>query len=401
MTDQEMTLTMTQAQRLQAVQAARHGHMTNRQAADALHLSVRQVQRIKRKLEAHGPAAARHGNSGRTPHNKLPDDRRREILHLARTVYADYNFSHLADALDQEHRIRVSDETLRRLLRPLGHGRPVRRLKTHRRRRQRRKREGELLFLDGSPHPWFGDRHPPVCLLLASDDATGKPLHGKFQPQEDRDGCFEVCYHVFRRFGLPAGFYLDRGSQFIRTDHRATREGRPIPPTAFQIAMHALAVGLTFANSPQARGRGERLNGSFQQRLVAELVRHRIDNCHDANVYLNRTFIPAYCKRFARPPEDPTPAWRTLDPQRDLKTILCAKATRSVDNDNTVRFNGAVFQLEPPTPRRHLVHAKIEVQQHFDGSIHFQHPTLGPLKAKSLSTTASLSDTTPSPQGVT
>jgi transposase len=398
---QELTLTMAQAQRYHVIQTAIERRMTNQQAADALRLSVRQVQRLKRKIQARGPAGIRHGNSGATPHNRLSDRRRQRIIHLAQTTYAGYNFSHLADALVQEQDIHVSDETLRRLLRPLGHGRKPRRLKVHRRRRQRRKREGELLFLDGSPHPWFGEDHPPVCLLLASDDATGNPLRGKFQPQEDRDGCFEVCYHLFRRFGLPVGFYLDRASQFIRTDHRAAREGRTIPPTAFQIAMETLAVGLTFAHSPQARGRAERLNGSFQDRLVAELVRHGINNCRDATRYLNRQFIPRYCRRFAQPPAEPTAAWRPLDPRIDLKTVLCRKANRCVANDNTVRYNGAVYQLQPLAPRRHLVHATIEVQHRFDGSIHFVHPTLGPLKAKSLSTPASRSDTTRPPQGVT
>ncbi len=96
--------------------------------------------------------------------------------------------------LTEEHKIKLSAETLRLWLRPLGMGKTQRRLKKHRRRRQRREHEGEFLFLDGSPHPWFGPDSPEVCLLLSSDDATGKPLWGKFQPNEDRNGCFEVCY---------------------------------------------------------------------------------------------------------------------------------------------------------------------------------------------------------------
>jgi hypothetical protein len=376
---QECTLTVSQSQRYQVLQAALDGHMTNAQAAGALGKSLRQVQRLKAKVRSLGPPGVRHGNAGRPPHNKLPPALRQKILDLAASTYADYNFSHLADVLPEDHGIVVSDETLRRLLRPAGHGGKARRYKTHRRRRLRRSKEGELLFLDGSPHPWFGPQHEPVCLLLSTDDATGKPLWGKFQPQEDRDGCMEVCYRTFLQHGLPLAYYLDRGSQFITTDHLAVSQGRPIPPTAFQIAMKTLHIDLIFANSPQARGRGERINGSFQNRLVAELVRFRIHNCNRATRYLNQVFIPRYGRRFGRAAADPAPAWRPLDPALHLPSILCAKHPRTVANDNTIRFAGVVYQIEPPVGRHHLVHAKIEVQQRFDGSIHLIHPRCGEL----------------------
>jgi transposase len=376
---------VAQHQRLTTVEAAIQRRLTNRQAAEALGLSVRQLQRLKGKVQRDGPAGIRHGNTGRRPWNRLDDGLRQRIIHLAATTYAGYNFSHLADVLPLEQDITVSDETLRRLLRPAGLGRPLRRRKVHRRRRQRRQREGELLFLDGSPHRWFGPDHPMVCLLLASDDATGKPLVGRFQPQEDRDGCLAVCDRLFRSYGLPAAFYLDRASHFIRTDHRAAKEGRPIPPTAFQIAMRTLAVRLIFANSPQARGRAERLNGSFQDRLVAELHRSGIHTYRRANRYLNERFIPRYAKRFGRPAADPTAAWRSLDPTIDLAGVLCVKSTRVVANDNTVRYGGVTYQLEPPRPRRHLVKATIEVQQRFDKRIRLVHPDYGALKAKPIS----------------
>jgi transposase len=381
---QETTLSVAQSQRHQVIQTAINGHVTNQQAAGALGLSVRQVQRLKGKVRRDGPAGVRHGNQGRQPHNKLPEAQRQKILDLAATTYANYNFSHMADALPEDEGIVISDETLRRLLRPAGHGGKVRRIKVHRRRRPPRGKEGELLFLDGSPHRWFGDQHDPVCLLLSTDDATSKPIWGKFQPQEDRDGCMEVCYRTFLKHGLPLGYYLDRGSQFIQTDHLATSQGRKIPPTAFQIAMKTLNIDLIFANSPQARGRGERINGSFQNRLVAELVRFGIHDCKRATRYLNDVFIPRYCHRFGRLAADPIPAWRPVDPLLHLPSILCAKHTRVVSNDNTVGFGGVLYQIEPPPGRHHVVHAKIEVQQRFDGSIHLVHPRLGELSMKKV-----------------
>ena len=383
-----MTLEVTQEQvtRYEVCQAALEGRMTNTEAAAALHLSVRQVQRLKRRVEAEGLAGMVHGNQGREPPNKTPPALRERVIDLADTEYEGFNYSHLADMLALEKGIVLSDETLRRWLAPLDPDRPMRRVRKHRRRRPRKPRAGELLFLDGSPHPWFGPDHPDTCLLLASDDATGDPLRGKFQPAEDRDGCFEVCFHVFRQHGLPAGFYLDRASQFKTTRHggQHVAQGPETDETHFQRAMRELGIGVIFAHSPQARGRAERLNGSFQNRLVAELHRAGITDCDAATDYVNRVFIPRYQKRFGRPPRDPVAAWRPRPAGVNLKTVLCAKYTRTVANDNTLRFQGRIYQLTPPKNCYHLFRAKVEVQQWFDGSVHVCHPTHGMLRAKPL-----------------
>jgi hypothetical protein len=241
-----------------------------------------------------------------------------------------------------------------------------------------------LLFLDGSPHAWLGAHHPPVCLLLSSDDATGKALWGKFQPRENRDGCFEVCYRTFSRYGLPGGFYLDRASHFITTRHGGLHAPqRPEQDeTHFQRAMRELAIGLTFAHSPQARGRGERLNGTFQGRLVAELGVHGVQDCREATRYLNERFIPRAEKWFARAPADPDPAWRPVPEPADLRAVLCAQYTRSVTGDNTIGFQGRRWQLLPPAKAPHLVRARVQVQQRFDGTVHFMHPRYGRLRAE-------------------
>jgi hypothetical protein len=382
-------LTLDQVQRYETCKALLEGRLTTAEAAHALGLSPRQVLRLKRRLQDDGPRGLVHGNTARAPANKTPDQLRRQVLDLATTTYAQCNFSHLADLLAEDHHIVLSDETLRRWLRPLGHGRAPRRGK-HRRRRPRRAREGELLFLDGSPHPWFGPRREPCCLLLASDDATGKPLWGRFQPEEDRDGCFEVCYHVFVRFGLPGAFYLDRASQFVTTRHGGSKalHDPDRPPTHFEQAMSQLKVGLIFAYSPQARGRGERLNGTFQDRLVAELALRKVTTPRRATEYLNADFIPRYGRRFGRSPADDRPAWRPLPAGLDLKAVLSAKSSRTVAQDHTVRFQGQTYQLLPPAGWPSLARSVIEVQERFDGTTHFHHPRHGAIAAKRLRRTA-------------
>jgi len=291
MPHREVTLTMAEVQRYETIRAAVEGRLTGEEAAKALGLSRRQVERLKAKVRAEGTAGVRHGNAGRGPWNKTPDGLRRRLIDLATGEYAAYNFSHLADTLAEDRDLHRSDETLRQWLRPLGHGRPMRRAKVHRLRRRRKDHEGEWLFLDGSPHPWFGPDYDPVCLLLSTDDATGKPLWGKFQPHEDRDGCFEVCYHVFRTFGLNGLWYLDRASQFKTTRHGGLHVAQRLQQddTPFQQAMQRLAVGArvrSLPTGPRPRRTHQRLlSGKTRRRTHARrdprlLDRHTIPQPH-------------------------------------------------------------------------------------------------------------------------
>jgi hypothetical protein len=235
-----------------------------------------------------------------------------------------------------------------------------------------------MVFLDGSPHYWFGEAYTPCTLLLTCDDATGGPLVGLFREQEDRDGCFLVLKQLFQKYGLPQSFYLDRASQFKTTRHGGIHSLQiQEEPTQFQRAMEELGIHLIFAFSPQARGRIERMNGTFQDRLVAELSRHKITTLSEANRYLNRHFIPSIRKRFALPPRDPTPVWRAVPPQLELFDVLCVKSERTVGNDNTISYNGIVYQLEPTPTRHHFVKAKVEVRQRPDGTIRIWHPRWG------------------------
>jgi transposase len=351
-----------------------------RAAAPMLGLSTRQIFRLKAKVRDYGDAGIRHGNRGRQPHNAKPESLRQHVLDLHQTQFPKYNTYHFAEALEEEHKLKVSPETLRRWFRTAGvppkhrHNSPS----NHRRRRERRARFGELVFIDGSPHHWLGPNQPPTTLILATDDATGMPLYGQFEPQETLNGCFGVFYHVGRRYGLPAALYLDRAGQFTTTRHGGTHVfQRDDKPTHFEIAMQALAVEIIFANSPQARGRGERINGSFQDRLVAELDHHHITDPAHATNYLNRVFIPKYGKRFGVKPRDPTSAFRPIPEGLDLRTVLCAKTTRAVANDNTIRYHGQVYQLKPNTRSVCVAGTQVSVEEWFDGSIHVRHEKAG------------------------
>jgi len=161
---------------------------------------------------------------------------------------------------------------------------------------------------------------------------TGKPLYGLFQKEEDLKGCFLVTRAVFEAYGLPSCFYLDGASQFTTIRHGGIHISQnDTEPTQFEWAMGEPGIQLIFAGSPQTRGRGERINQTFQDRLVSELRLHTITTAEAATQYLNEIFIPKFSKRFGVKPEDTTAAW--MHTSAKLPDILCTRYQRKVNND--------------------------------------------------------------------
>lgn len=372
----EEKLTLQEATRYSIIKASLESKMKNEEAAEALKLSVRQVQRLKREVEVHDTSGVIHGNRGRKPTHTFTPEFKKSVIELAKTKYYDFNFTHLSEILAEEEGIYVNRETLRQWLRPLGLGGKVRKKPTHRKRRKRSEMEGKMLFLDGSPHRWFQEE--PSTLLLCVDDATGKPLYGLFQKQEDQKGCFRVCIEVFKKHGLPLSFYLDRASQFITTRHKGTHITQSDEkPTQFERAMGELGISLIFARSPQARGRIERMNGSFQGRLVSEFRVKGIKDLESATRYLNEIFIPKYSRKFEVEPEEPVSAWRSLPDNVDIRNILCRRIQRKVRNDNTISIKKQVIQLLPTKSRHHFVRSAVAVNRWVDDSYHVFHKKAG------------------------
>lgn len=360
------------------------GHITTKELARLLELSERQAWRVKKKMRSSGLISVRHGNSARQPRNKTPLETRNKILEVfldwKRETDEGLNASHLCDILKRDHNIKVSRWSCWRLLKQQSLFLNTRRVRKHRKKRDRREQEGDLLYLDGSPHRWFGEKYPKATLLLCTDDATSKALGAMFVQEENRNGCFEVTYNVMKKYGLPRSFWLDRASQFITTRGEGVCNKQSVLPTHWQNAMYELGVRLIFANSPQARGRGERANGTFQDRLAAELQYRKIRTLEGGTKFLNEVFIPEYNERFAVPASNSVTAWRSIPKDLDLRCILAARDSRKVLNDNTVKHDGVRYQLLQKPGVRTFARDEVEVQEWYDGTFHVVHPRYGDLK---------------------
>jgi len=240
----------------------------------------------------------------------------------------------------------------------------------HRHRRQRMPQEGMLLQLDGSYHAWLEDRGPWLTLLLAVDDATGTVPYGAFREREDTQGYFELLEGIIARHGIPLGVYTDRHSVFQSPGQRLEKETGilGVTPTQWGRALRKLGVTQVFAHSPEAKGRVERANGTFQDRLVSELRLAKASTLEEANDVLSE-FLPRFNARFGVPPTQAGSAYRVPDAGLEIAGVLCHKELRRVAKDNTVQYHGRTLQLFPGVDRSSYAGARVEVQERLDGSL--------------------------------
>jgi transposase len=354
------------------------GSVTTAEAALLLGLSVRSVWRLRASFLAAGPASLVHRNRGRAPANKLVPATVARIVTLARTTYAGCNDTHLAELLAEEERITVSRASIQRILRRAGIASPHRhRAPRYRRRRERRPAQGMLVQLDGSRHRWFGPAGGWSTLVGAIDDATGTVLGATFREQEDAAGYLEVLAALLSRHGVPLAVYSDRHGIFWRSPRERPSIEDELAghrqPTQVGRAFAELGVECIFANSPQAKGRIERLWGTFQDRLVSELRIAKITTRDQANAFLPR-YLARHNRRFAIAPADPVPAWRPRPAASAVDAICCFKYSHVVAGDNTVRFAGLTVQLPRRSGWASWAHTRVEVRQLLDGAISVHAP---------------------------
>lgn len=352
------------------VKAALAGKITNQEGARALRLSVRQFKRLKARFRRQGLRGLVHRRRGRPSPPRLPAISRAQIVTLMTTTYAGFNDVHLTEKLQQVHALPVSRATVRRIR--LALGRPPqrpRRAPQHRSRRPRAPAMGQLAQLDASPFTWFEDRGPTAALHGLIDDATSIPLALWFRPTEDLHGYTTILGQTCRQYGVPVTLYGDRLSLFRRNDRYWTL-GEELrgqqDPTHFGRMLQELGIGFIAAQSPQAKGRIERLWGTLQDRLVSELRLRALHTLEQANAFLPE-FLPAFIQRFARAATEPTPAWRPAP--RELERILSCRYTRVVARDNTVRLGARWLQI-PPGPGGHsYAGCRVELRELLDGRL--------------------------------
>jgi transposase len=358
--------------RLSILELLTEGSITPNEAASLLGISERHVRRLLAAYSERGEVAVVHGNLGRRPANALDEKVSLRVVTLATTMYAGFNQHHLTEMLAEHEGIVLSRSTVRRILTTAGIPAPRRRRPPrHRQRRDRYAREGMLLQVDGSRHDWLEGRGPYLSLVGAIDDATGKVPSARFREQEDAQGYFQMMRQVVQRHGIPLSLYSDMHSIFYVAKKEMTIEeqfaGRR-EPTQFGRLLEELGTTLILARSPQAKGRVERLWGTFQDRLTSELRLANAETADDAEIVLAR-YLPRHNRRFAIPAADPQLAWMPWPATLRLDEVFCFKYRRTVANDNTVSFGNQIIDIPPNSAHISLRKARVDVHQRFDGDL--------------------------------
>jgi transposase len=364
------TMSRKEVRRPGLLKAALAGHVTNAQGAAALHLSIRQFQRLKGRYRAEGAGGLLHRRRGRPSPRRLPSDVRDRVAELLLTTYQHFNDCHAAEKLREVEGRLVSRASVRRIRRALGlPAKHRRRPRQYRARRTPEARMGSLVQLDGSPFDWLEGRGPRMTLLGAIDDATGTVLALHFRPAEDLHGYTTLLQQLGTQYGLPLALYGDRLNVFVRNDPHWTLEEEfqgAQHPTHFGRILQELAIGYIPAGSPQAKGRIERLWRTLQDRLVAELRLRGIATREAANAFLP-DFLADFNRRFAHAPADTAAAWRRLPP--DFANLLSCRYERTVARDNTVRLGARLFQIPGGRRSRSYAGCRVEVRECLDGRL--------------------------------
>lgn len=373
MRKETVLLNQREQQRVMVLNRVERGEVTGREAAELMGLCVRQLRRLLAAYRKEGVAAIAHGNRGRRAVHAVGEGVRKLVVEMASGPYVGCNHHHLTELLAEREGVHLSRSTVRRILIGAGLGSPRRRRHPkHRCRRERMPQEGMLLQVDGSRHDWLQGRGPYLTLVAAIDDATGMVPYALFREQEDAQGYFLLMQQVIQEKGIPMALYSDCHGIFQRSPEETETLQEQLSgerqPTQFGRALKELGIQPIFASSPQAKGRVERLFGTLQDRLVAELRLARASNVDEANRVLC-AFLPCYNAQFAVPAAQPGLAYRQVPPEVDLEGVLCFKYQRTVANDNTVRFFGRTLQLLPDLDRVSYARARVQVQERLDGSL--------------------------------
>jgi len=368
-------LNSKEQKRLMVLNTIERGEVGAGQAAVVLGLSLRQVRRLLAGYRREGAAALVHGNRGRPPAHRVSAAVRERVVALARDPrYAGCNHTHFTELLGCEpYHLVLSRPSVRRILLAGGMRSPRhRRAPKHRSRRERMPQEGMLLQWDGSRHDWLEGRGPWLTLVGAIDDATGTVAAARFRLQEDAQGYLLVLRDILHTKGSPLAIYRDRHGIFERREQEPWAVAEELTgkrvPTQVGRALAELDIQSIPAHSPQAKGRIERLWGTFQDRLVIELRLAETGTLEEADRVLQR-FLPRYDAQFGVPATQPGLAYRPLPAGMTPEAVCCFKYERTVANDNTITLGQRRLQLLPGPGGRSYARATVEIQEHLDGHL--------------------------------
>lgn len=356
--DRLLEMSAKELSRLEVMQRLSRKQMSQKEAGRLLGLSTRQIKRVWRAYRQSGAAGLVSKHRGRKGNNRLSEEVKRKVLNLLKTKYQGFGPRLAHEKLVERENLRLSDESVRQLMIKEGLWKPrkAKKVVVHQ-LRERRACFGELIQIDGSSHDWFEERAEACVLLVFIDDATGKLVQLRFVESESFFSYCQAVEEYFHQFGKPVALYSDKNSIFrVNIPSVDTRSDL----TQFGRAMQELDIQVICANTPQAKGRVERVIQTLQDRLPKEMRLRPIKSRDAGNAYLPE-FIQDFNQRFAEPPRSTVDLHRPLTAKEDLAHILAWQETRTLSKNLTLQFHKIVYQIQTERPTYALRNAQVTV----------------------------------------
>lgn len=360
--------------RLKVLHEVRKRHITQRQAAAELGMSVRWVRTLLGRLRAQGDGGLRHKLRGKRSNRKAPEEMKRRAVEIYRQkkrakLWHDYGPTLAAEELAEQHGIHLSRETLRQWLMEAKLWQPRRaRVEQAHVWRARRARYGELVQWDTSEHNWLEGRGEKLYLIAMIDDATSQ-LTARFVRHDSTEENLRQLRAYLQQHGRPVAVYTDKASLFQITPRAIHHRDAPEQQrTQIGRALKELNIEWIAAHSPQAKGRIERSFQTAQDRLVKGLRQVEAKDLETANQYLQQVYVPLWNRRFRRTPQLAGDAHRPLLPGTNLDSVLSIRQSRTVSQDHTVSWNGVLYQIERKQVAHGMRRARVQLEHRLDGS---------------------------------
>jgi len=366
-----ITMTKKESERLIIINNLINGIIDGIEASKQIGVSTRQVRRIKAKVIKLGPKGIIHksrGGKGNRSYSKEFLDKVKSIL---KTQYSYFTPTMAQEHLMTEYEIKLSIEKVRQLMikEELWEPRKRKKKEEYRSQRERKDSFGEMQQFDGCYDKWIYGSDEEQCLLASIDDATGKITRARFEKNEGVIAVFKFWKGYIEKNGKPLSTYLDRFSTY-KVNHKNAEDNKDLI-TQFERATKELNIETIKANSPQAKGRIERLWKTLQKRLMIEMRYHNIKTVDEANTFLQDRFIPWFNKKFAVFPKKKTDLHK--DNNIDLDEVFSIKKKRVVGNDYVIRYETKYYQLEEIQPVTVLKKDRVTVETRINGEIKIKH----------------------------
>ena len=341
--------------------------ITQKEAAKRLSLSTRQIKRLVKKIRSEGPSSIAHGSRGKPKPHKYCINIQNKIVSLIQEKYYDFGPTLAAEKLKELDGIQVSNEWLRTLMIKRGLWRAKQRRMPVHSPRARRPRYGDLIQIDGSHHAWFEERGPKCVVLVFVDDATGRIQTVHFCPSENLKGYLVATKSYLEQHGCPKEIYTDKHSVFTINHMRG---GEQKGKSHYAKVLSEFNIKQHLANSPQAKGRVERMNRTLQDRLLKELRLNNICTIEAANDFMPK-FIEKYNTQFSRVPKEAINSHLLLTQEQidNMDRILAIKEHRRVSKALTVQYLNRIYVINQVRAIRSLRKQGVMVHEMLNGEV--------------------------------